>query len=800
MKKALLPLFYLCYQCLFAQTPITFTSANAPVAPWTQKIVKDTLPLPSVSYGNKGANQTYDFSNLVLYKNDTIEYRIPTNTQLTNVPNADDAITNDGVSFLFTKTTSSQYTLEGFEGNVAGGILSASYSNPPKIYQFPTVYGGNFSGTADLQKAVSGSQVGQPSVSEVRLTTHTVYTDTVDGWGKVITPVGAYKCLRTKRKETTTTTTEYKLFSFSQWANVPGSPTTRTTVRYNYLTRETKGSAVTFEYDSVDNLLSVSYSLIPPTAPVANFGYVVNAGGSVAFTDSSDNYPTTWAWTFGDGGTSAQQNPSHTYAANGTYTVCLIATNAGGSSTQYCRQVVVSNIVVAPVADFNWSNVSGGLVNFTDVSTNSPTSWAWTFGDAATSTLQNPTHVYAANNTYNVCLTATNTAGSNQRCKNVVVTLVSAANSAPVALNDTATVLQPFGVTRNVGLNDVDPNGDNFCITLVYGSPHFAEAGIGNCTSITYTPDSAFIGSDSCYYVICDNGTPVLCDTGTFVVTSLYNSAVYPVAVNDVATALQPDGTTVNVTANDTDPNGTFCVTAIYGGGSAFAIANCTSLTYTPDSVFTGNDTVWYVICDNGHPTWCDTASLVVTSTANPALLPVADFSWVPDVCNGIVVTNTSSNFSSAQIVFHDLTSGGADSTYNLVNTIHYYSSAPSSNIRATACLTATNQFGTATKCDTVNIVCAGINEIALSGIQLYPNPTNSNITIDMSRNDDEATRNYAAIEIYNALGQKVRVVNDKTSRLVTISVADLTDGMYVTTLLDAKGTRRTLGRFVVSH
>lgn len=801
MKKAFtLILFFCLLESVKAQ--ITFTSANAPVAYWTQRIVKDTLPLPSVSYGNKGANQVYDFSNLVLFKNDTIEYRTPTNTQLTNVPTADDAITNDGVSFLFTKTTSSQYTLEGFEGNLSGSTVAASYSAPPKIYQFPTVYGGNFSGTADLQKTVPGSQVGQPSVSDVRLTTHTVYTDTVDGWGKVVTPVGSYKCLRIKRKEITTTTTEYRIFSFSQWTNIPGSPSTRTTVRYSYLTKETKGSAVTFEYDSVDNLLSVSYSLIPPTAPVANFGYTAGAAGSVSFTDSSDFYPTTWAWTFGDGGTSTQQNPSHTYAANGTYTVCLTATNAGGSSTQVCKQVVVNNIVIAPVADFNWSNVSGGLVNFTDVSTNGPTTWAWTFGDAATSTQQNPSHVYAANNTYNVCLTASNTAGSNQRCKNVVVSLVSAGNNAPVALNDTASVLQPFGVTRNVGLNDVDPNGDNFCITLVYGSPHFAEAGIGNCTSITYTPDSSFIGSDSCYYIICDNGSPVKCDTGKFVVNSLYNPAVYPVAVNDVATALQPDGITANVGANDTDPSGAFCITSIYGGGTAFAISGCSNIVYTPDSTFTGNDTVWYVICDNSQTTWCDTALLIVTSNANPALLPVADFTWQEENCNGVIITNTSADFASAIVSFHPLNYVGTDSVYSIFTSLRYYGSAPLLfNKQIQTCLTATNQFGSATKCDTVTFSCSdGIVDITLSNIHLYPNPTGNNITVDMSQNNEEASRNYAAIEIYNTFGQKVRVVNDKTSRVVTISVADLIEGMYMATLSDAKGGRRNLGRFVVSH
>ncbi len=883
MKKLLLPLLF-CFQLISAQSPITFNISELPVAGTTQRIAVDTVPLPTINFGSKGANQFYDFSNLSLYKYDTVEFRTPTtgaNSQQATCPNADVAITTDGINFLLTNTdnANNKLTLEGFQGQLTpGNTITAAYSTKPDLYVFPTNYQTNFSGNGYLQKQVPGSQVGQPFVTTVELTITTQYTDTIDGWGRVKTPLGTYKCLRKQRKETTRT--QIRALVFGQWNNV--SDDTKTTVRYQYVTKEAKGTVVNFNYDTANVLQSVTWSMVPPTAPIANFGSVVGSGGLVTFADSSDFYPTSWSWTFGDGGTSTQQNPTHTYTANGTYTVCLTATNAGGSSTQVCKQVVITglasapvanftsangsnglvtftdqstntptswawtfgdggtstqqnpthtytangtytvcltatngvgsstqvckqvtitNVVVAPVADFSFVNVSGGLVSFTDLSTNTPTSWAWTFGDAGTSTQQNPSHLYTSNNTYNVCLTATNTGGSNQRCKNVVVSGISATNSAPVAFDDTASVLQPNGLVRNVGSNDIDPNGDNLCVTLVYGSPNFADAGIGNCTSIRYTPDSAFVGTDSCYYIICDNGNPILCDTGKFVVTSLFNAGVYPVAVDDVASALQPDGATVNVTTNDNGPSGPFCVTAIYGGGSAFAISGCNNIVYTPDSLFTGNDTVWYVICDNGQPTWCDTASLVVTSSSNPALLPVANFTWLPELCNGVVFTNTSTGFTSATITIHQIVNAfDPDSTYNISSTLHYYSSTPTHpGLNVQACLTATNQFGSATKCDTAQFICSGINEVTLSGIQLYPNPTNAFVTVDMSRNQDEATRNYAAIEIYNAIGEKVKVVTEKNTRLLNISVAELTDGMYLATLVDAKGARKTLGRFVVN-
>lgn len=89
---------------------------------------------------------------------------------------------------------------------------------------------------------------------------------------------------------------------------------------------------------------------------------------------------------------------------------CLVA---GQWQTLAIETIYVQPI--APVASFGFSPVSGTApltVQFTDWSTNTPTSWYWTFGDGQTSTLQNPSHVYSSAGTYTVSLTATNVAGS----------------------------------------------------------------------------------------------------------------------------------------------------------------------------------------------------------------------------------------------------------------------------------------------------------------------------------------------------------------------------------------------------
>lgn len=136
---------------------------------------------------------------------------------------------------------------------------------------------------------------------------------------------------------------------------------------------------------------------------------------TVPLTESANNYPATWSWKFGDGGTSTLQNPSHQYTAAGTYTVSLTATNAAGSNTLTRTNYITATTPLS--ADFTYS-VSWFLlwpyVTFTDTSTGSPASWSWTFGDGGTSTLQDPSHWYpflGGSGSYPVTLRITNTAG-----------------------------------------------------------------------------------------------------------------------------------------------------------------------------------------------------------------------------------------------------------------------------------------------------------------------------------------------------------------------------------------------------
>jgi len=163
--------------------------------------------------------------------------------------------------------------------------------------------------------------------------------------------------------------------------------------------------------------------------PVANFSANPIEGKTpltVAFTDKSTRFPTKWKWTFGDGTTSTQQNPTHKYSKAGVYTVTLMATNNNGSNTVTKSDYI--KVVTKPVANFTSSVTSGKTplkVTFTDTSTGSPTSWKWDFGDRSTSIFQNPIHKYLNVGIYTVSLTVKNAAGSNTVTKTDYITVVA---------------------------------------------------------------------------------------------------------------------------------------------------------------------------------------------------------------------------------------------------------------------------------------------------------------------------------------------------------------------------------------
>ncbi|MCB0397369.1 MAG: PKD domain-containing protein [Flavobacteriales bacterium] len=146
---------------------------------------------------------------------------------------------------------------------------------------------------------------------------------------------------------------------------------------------------------------------------------------------------TGWSWSFGDGGTSNLQNPTHTYTTPGVYNnVCLTVTAVGGDGSQcertYCRRIEVRDCgndacKVRPAFYYRDSCLTAQFNDHSYASSGTTiTGWDWDFGDGTTSNLEDPQHVYGAEGIYDVCLTVTamnpdSTTCSRIYCKRVEV-------------------------------------------------------------------------------------------------------------------------------------------------------------------------------------------------------------------------------------------------------------------------------------------------------------------------------------------------------------------------------------------
>ena len=147
-----------------------------------------------------------------------------------------------------------------------------------------------------------------------------------------------------------------------------------------------------------------SQSIFRRSAPLSTLDFGAAAVGELAISSTAE--------TAINDATSTKQV---TTAASG---LIVAATNI--PTLRYLHACIGAVCPVKPVADFTGTPTSGDAplsVAFTDTSTHAPTTWAWEFGDGATSTSQNPTHQYADPGTYTVKLTASNVAGSSTKTR-----------------------------------------------------------------------------------------------------------------------------------------------------------------------------------------------------------------------------------------------------------------------------------------------------------------------------------------------------------------------------------------------
>jgi PKD repeat protein len=167
---------------------------------------------------------------------------------------------------------------------------------------------------------------------------------------------------------------------------------------------------------------------ITQPSPVTSFTASPTSGAkplTVVFTDTSIGAISSRAWTFGDGGTSAAQNPVHQYTSVGLFTVTLQVNGPGGSSF-LTRTNFITVTEPPPVANFTASPTNGLkplMLVFTDTSTGTISAWAWNFGDGSNGVSQNPAHQYTTAGVFTASLQVTGPGGSSILTRTNLITV-----------------------------------------------------------------------------------------------------------------------------------------------------------------------------------------------------------------------------------------------------------------------------------------------------------------------------------------------------------------------------------------
>ncbi|MDQ3047892.1 MAG: PKD domain-containing protein, partial [Bacteroidota bacterium] len=155
---------------------------------------------------------------------------------------------------------------------------------------------------------------------------------------------------------------------------------------------------------SVMDSVSITFNP-PPVIAMTSDTNAICAPATIQFFDgSTTGNPldpiTNWSWTFGDGGTSTLQDPTHTFVSPGTYFVILTVSTFGGCTSNNASVPFVINAYQYPIAAFSVNSTNLDLpydLLICDNQSTGATTYQWNFGDGGTSTATDPQYQYTIN-------------------------------------------------------------------------------------------------------------------------------------------------------------------------------------------------------------------------------------------------------------------------------------------------------------------------------------------------------------------------------------------------------------------
>ena len=257
--------------------------------------------------------------------------------------------------------------------------------------------------------------------------------------------------------------------------------------------------------------ISTVDSLIYATMPMADFtaDTLGCTMANINFTNTSIGDDLNYAWTFGDNNSSTLESPMHTYANEGTYTVCLTVTDVNGCTHTECKEdyVTIANPLAAFAADNNFGSCPPLIVNFENQSLNA-TSYQWDFGDSSgVSNIVNAPHVYTTPGMYDVTLIAITT----PTCQDTLMiedfisldgpvgdfSFVADAQCIPTAVTFTASSNEPYLYVWDYGDGVLDSTGMHMTETVVHQytqtlnvNPSLILVDAQGCSRVITSPDS----------------------------------------------------------------------------------------------------------------------------------------------------------------------------------------------------------------------------------------------------------------------------------------------------------------------
>ncbi|MDB4534363.1 PKD domain-containing protein, partial [Vicingaceae bacterium] len=409
---------------------------------------------------------------------------------------------------------------------------------------------------------------------------------------------------------------------------------------------------------SLTQVINIFQSPVPDFTPTS-----VCQNVNALFTDLSTSSPgdpiIVWAWDFGDGNSSGQQNPSHTYTSAGPIDIVLDV------STAFCTasDTVSVTVETEPTAGFT-TNINAGCsplgMNFTNTSSVNAVSFMWDFGDGNTSNSTNPNHTYINNFGFDTIFTATLIAQTTFGCADTISQLISVfpnpsasfthdgvLDCGPLNVNFTNTSTGAISYSWSYGDgtpldNGISPNHiynnstqfiDNNIVTLVAMSANGCTDTIVD--SVTVYPEPQFGFSTNP-----DSG----CSPVNVIFPSVIGAVQYQWDFGDgnVGTGPTPNHTYINSTTN----NITYIIQLI-----ATSPFNCVDTTYGQVLVFPNPTAQFNTDIISG----CHLLPVNVTNTSTGGSL----YHW--DMGNGTIFDALIANFGHIY-----MNTSGVQQTYSI--------------------------------------------------------------------------------------------------------------------------------------